>query len=111
MSWFTRWKVNAGGDRFTGTYGSNPDIAPLPVQVFGAAGANPTVIATSPAGGSTDGGPAWTPVRANKSSADLSAISDLTAAPTAGQKIVIDDLWVSVDTAMRVDISEETSGT
>lgn len=58
-----------------------------------------------------DNGPAWTPVRANKSSADLSTISDLSAAPTSGQKIVIDDLWVSVDTAMRVDVSEETSGT
>lgn len=61
--------------------------------------------------GVKDNGPAWTPVRALKSSADATTASDLTAAPTAGQKVVIDDLWVSVDTAMRVDILEETSGT
>lgn len=59
-----------------------------------------------------DNGPSWTSARGNVSSADASGADvDLTAAPTTGQKIVIDDLWVSVDTAMRVDVKEETAGT
>lgn len=60
---------------------------------------------------SKDNGPAWTPSYARKDSADLSTISDLTAAPTSGQKIVIDDLVVSVGAAMTVTFTEETSGT
>lgn len=54
-------------------------------------------------------GPNWVVSRATKDSADLSAISDLTAAPTAGLKIVIDELWISTLTAMTLTISEETS--
>src|SRR5688500_14074158 len=60
---------------------------------------------------SGDGGPVWTPGRGNLSSADLTTLTDRTAAPASGQKIVVDDLWVSVETAMRVDLKEETSGT
>lgn len=60
---------------------------------------------------SQDDGPAWTPVRANLSSADASSAADLSAAPTSGQKIVIDDWFFSADTAMRIDLIEETSGT
>lgn len=63
------------------------------------------------AGAVKDAGPSWTPVRALLSSADASAAGDLSAAPTAGQKIVIDDWWFSTDTAMRIDLLEETSGT
>lgn len=63
-----------------------------------------------------DGGPSWTSVwgvsNAPVSSADMSgADADLTAAPTSGQKWVITDVFVSADTAMRIDIKEETSGT
>lgn len=76
------------------------DYAPLEVDSSGRLHAS-----------AVDNGPAWTPVRALKSSSDASTISDLTAAPTSGLKLVLDDLWVSVDTAMRVDITEETSGT
>jgi hypothetical protein len=44
-------------------------------------------------------------------SADATGIVDVTAAPTSGQKIVIDDIILSVDTAMWVLFEEETSGT
>ena len=45
------------------------------------------------------------------SPSEATAPPSSTAAPTTGLKIVLDDLWVSADTAMRVEISEETSGT
>lgn len=67
---------------------------------------------TSNGAGSQDAGVAWTPVRAMKNSTDLSTISDLTVAPTSGQKIVLDDLLISVGgTAMTLTFTEETSGT
>jgi hypothetical protein len=67
-------------------------------------------------GATQDGGASWTAVwgvsNAPVSSADMSAAdADLTAAPTGGQKWVITDVFVSADTAMRIDIKEETSGT
>ncbi len=67
-------------------------------------------------GGTTDSGPHWSSVfgvsGARFTSADQSAsAASVTDAPTAGQKLVITDLVVSVDTAMRVDFKEETSGT
>lgn len=63
-------------------------------------------------GSAKDGGPSWTPVRAMKNSADLTTISDLTVAPTSGQKLVLDDLLISVgSTAMTLTFTEETSGT
>lgn len=63
-----------------------------------------------------DAGPAWTTVRgvsgAQFSSADASgAAASVTDAPTTGQKLVLTDVIVSTDTAMRVDLKEETSGT
>lgn len=81
------------------------DQNPLPVVLRNSAGTEYTALPAS------DSGPSWSPVRGNVSSADLSAAADLTAAPTVGQKIVIDDLWISIDTARRVDLIEETSGT
>lgn len=45
-------------------------------------------------------------------SADQSGgVAAVTDAPASGEKLVIEDLVVSVDTAMRVDFKEETSGT
>ena len=63
-----------------------------------------------------DDGPAWTSVfgvsGAAFASADASgADAAVTDAPTAGQKLVIRDVFVSTDTAMRIDLKEETSGT
>lgn len=79
------------------------------------------VVAALPAGTNTigatrDAGPSWTSVfgvsGARFTSADASAsAAAVTDAPTAGQKLVITDVLISVDTAMRVDLKEETSGT
>lgn len=45
-------------------------------------------------------------------SADLSvSAADVTGAPTSGETIVITDILVSADTAMRVTFTEETTGT
>ncbi len=58
-----------------------------------------------------DGGPGWTSSYLHTASADATGAVDLTAAPTAGQKIVIDDIIFSTDTAMNFTFEEETSGT
>lgn len=44
-------------------------------------------------------------------SANMTAGADLTDAPAAGQKIVIDDIIASSDTAMYIDFLEETTNT
>jgi hypothetical protein len=67
-------------------------------------------------GGIKDSGPAWTTVfgvsGARYTSADRSgSAASVTDAPTSGQKLVITDCLISVDTAMRVDLKEQTSGT
>lgn len=59
----------------------------------------------------SDAGPAWTSVYLHTASADATGIVDVTGAPTSGQKIVIDDIIVSVDTAMAVTFEEETAHT
>ena len=80
-----------------------------------------TVGAAIPAGtnaiGSTkDGGAGWTSsfgvsgarvISADASGSDVA----ITAAPASGQKLVITDVLVSVPSALRVDLKEETSGT
>ncbi|MEY2512004.1 MAG: hypothetical protein QOE26_2767 [Verrucomicrobiota bacterium] len=64
-----------------------------------------------------DYGAGWTTASgiagARFTSADQSAaVASVTSAPTSGQKLVITDLIISVDTAMRVDFSvESASGT
>lgn len=68
------------------------------------------------AGKTYDGGPAWKSIfgvsGATFTSADQSAsAAAVTDAPGTGQTLVIDDVEISVDTAMRVDLKEETSGT
>jgi hypothetical protein len=76
------------------------------------------VAALAGTGSIKDNGPAWTSTyglgspSARFTSADASGSpASVTDAPTSGQKIVITDLIISVDTAMRVDFKEETSGT
>lgn len=64
----------------------------------------------------SDNGAAWTSVfgvsGAPFASADQSAAAaSVTDAPTSGQKLVITDVIISVDTAMTVTLKEETSGT
>jgi hypothetical protein len=65
--------------------------------------------------GTKDAGPAWASVwgvgGVPFASADQhAAVASVTDAPTVGQKLVIDDLIVSVDTAMSVTFKEETTG-
>lgn len=58
-----------------------------------------------------DAGPNWTVARTHTASADMSTTANVTAAPTSGEKLVITDIIVSVDTAMNVILEEETAGT
>jgi hypothetical protein len=74
------------------------------------------VILKSALVGLSDNGPAWASVvgvsgAAFASANQSAAAAAVTDAPTAGQKIVLTDLVVSVDTALTVTFTEETSGT
>jgi hypothetical protein len=78
----------------------------LPVQVVGADGG---------VGITKDGGAGWTTSRgisgARFTSADQSgSVASITDAPTADQKLVITDLLISSDTALRLDFNIESSG-
>jgi hypothetical protein len=103
--------------------GKNQDGTDFTVSASVAAGTNnigdvgvltlPVIpVGTNSIGGTKDNGPHWTPTHSRVASADMSAVPvDISDAPTAGQMIYLDDLIISVDAAMRVDIMEETSGT
>ena len=72
--------------------------------------------AVSVTGSTTDGGPSWTQSLgvggARYTSADRSgSAAPVTDAPTSGKCLVVTDALISVDTNMRVDLKEETSGT
>lgn len=88
---YPRVKINYGAD---GAATDVSDANPLPTK---------------------DAGTAFTSVLgvsgAAVQSADITTATAITDAPTAGQKIVLDDLWISTDTAMLITIEEETSGT
>lgn len=58
----------------------------------------------------TDSGPTWTATRTYTTSADMQTAAALTVAPTSGQKIVLDDIIISTDTAMLFELEMETSG-
>jgi hypothetical protein len=60
--------------------------------------------------GINDNGPAWTPTR-TYTAISTATTTDITVAPTSGQKIVLDDCLISCDAACAVSIVEETSGT
>jgi hypothetical protein len=112
------------------------DATPLAVQQAQLTAARDTVVANAGAPPATpwgvsldaatlaalettttlDGGPAWTSVWGVAgvpftSPDQHSAVASVTDAPTSGQKLVITDLIVSVDTNMSVTFKEETSGT
>ncbi|KKN74833.1 hypothetical protein LCGC14_0387260 [marine sediment metagenome] len=63
----------------------------------------------------TDKGPEWNSVfgvsGAAFKSADASSTVAVTDAPTSGKKLVITDIYIGTDTAMLIEIEEETSGT
>lgn len=117
---YQRVKVSLGAD------GAAADLAPgqalmassVPVAIASNQSAVAVSLATAPAlvagaatiGATMDAGPAWTSAYLHTVSADASGGADVTAAPTSGQKIVIDDIVLSVDTAMWVVFEEETSG-
>ena len=96
-----------------------PDSAPVdtvPFEVLSGAAAAVTYGLTNTQLRATavpvsDAGAAWVSALQTTTSADMTGAADLTAAPTAGQKIVVDDVVLSADTAMYVDFLEETSGT
>ncbi len=78
------------------------DVVTLPALTTG----------TNIIGAIKDAGANWTQSDKLISSSDASSSDvDASDAPTSGQKVVVDDIVVSVDTAMRVDFKEETSGT
>jgi len=58
-----------------------------------------------------DGGPATVSTVQHTSSADMTGGADLTAAPGAGLKIVLDGICVTSAVAMALSLLEETSGT
>lgn len=86
------------------------------LNVFIKGGGDITISGDVIVDGVTDAGPGWTSSfgvsGARFTSADQhSAVAPVTDAPTTGEKLVITDLIISVDTAMRVDFSIETGGT
>lgn len=97
--------------------GDGTQASPFVQEVGLVSGTTVALEAGSASIGTTkDGGPDWTSVwgvsNAPVTSADMSgAAVDVTAVPTSGQKLVIDDIIVSADTAMRITFTEETSGT
>jgi hypothetical protein len=58
-----------------------------------------------------DDGPSWTPVQTTTNSADMSTAAAISAAPTAGQKVIADDVIIFSDTAMTFTLQEETTET
>src|SRR3990170_4546229 len=86
----------AAGDNNIG----NVDVVTLPALATG----------TNIIGATKDAGPNQTITRTCTTSADMQTAADITAAPTAGQKIVLTDLILSVGTTMSLTIQMETSG-
>jgi hypothetical protein len=58
-----------------------------------------------------DAGVSWVPVQSYTTSADMSTAAAITPAPTAGQKVIADDILVSAGAAMEFSIQMETTAT
>jgi hypothetical protein len=56
-------------------------------------------------GPATYSGPTWTPVRTYTTSTDISTAAAITAAPTSGKAIYLDELIVSVGTSIQMETS------
>lgn len=76
-------------------------MTPTPSQNTAAPGAGTAAI-----GGVKDNGPHWTPVRTYTATSSATT-TDITVAPTSGQKIYLDDCLISADAAQTVSIVEE----
>lgn len=82
----------------------------------GAGGMKVSLNTSVTQGAVKDGGPGWTSVWGIAGQAwdvpDQSTVtSPITDLPTSGQKLVITDVIISVDTAMKATLAEETTGT
>lgn len=97
-----------------------PSPAPSPVAALPVSLASVPSHAVTNAGTfvvqATDAGANWTASNgiagaAFTSSDQSGAVASVTSAPTSGQKLVITDIIISVDTAMRVDFNVEDSAT
>src|ERR1035437_2256350 len=112
----SRAQIKNQGNFFATDYDSSTDTHTLQFEISGSA-PTVTIDGTNLVGVSTqDDGPEWTSVWGVAgvpfTSADQhSAAASVTDAPTGGQKLIIDDLIVSIGTAMSVTFKEETSGT
>lgn len=89
---------------------------PAGTNIIGKVGIDQTTNGTTNKVYAVDGGAGWTTVfgvsGARFTSADQSGgVASVSDAPTSGQKLVITDIKISVDTAMKVTFREETSGT
>lgn len=119
---YARVKVNFGAD------GEATDVSasdPFPIYVISAipAGTNnigdvdvaSIAAGTNTIGATKDAGTAFTTSLGVSGAAvednDVTTPTAITDVPTSGQKIVLDDLYLSTDTDMYVQIEEETSGT
>lgn len=99
-------------ERMPAALGQGTMAQSLPVVIASNQTGVPLAASAAMIGGVRADGPFHVPVEKVVSSSDLSGGAvDLTDAPTVGQKVILDDLVVSADTAMRVEIREETSGT
>lgn len=87
----------AAGDNNIG----NVDVVTLPALATG----------TNTVGAVKNAGPNWTKAHTHVASADASAGVELSAAPTAGQKIVLVGLVISTTTALTITVEDETAGT
>lgn len=117
--------TGASAQQMQGTAADGATAVGNPVQVGGKdgsgniqsilTGTDGSVTINIPAGitsigGTKDNGPQWTPTR-TYTAISTATTTDVTAAPTSGQKIYLDDCLISCDAACAVSLIEETSGT
>ena len=58
-----------------------------------------------------DAGPGWASSYTHTASADMTTTAAISASPSTGKYLVIDDVIFSTDTAMNFTIEDETAGT
>jgi hypothetical protein len=94
------------------TYGLGVDVTRIATGTNNIGDVDIASIATGTTtiGAIKDAGINWTRVQTYTTSSNMTTAAAITAAPTAGQKIVLDDLLVSVNKACLFDIEMETTG-
>lgn len=96
-------------ERMPAALGQTTMSASLPVVIASNQTGVPIGAGASSIGGVMDNGPYNTPSQIDVTSADASGTVDLTERPVSGQRIIVDDLIVSVGTSCEVTVLEETS--